>query len=51
MGAYINSSSEIGGRVLIGAWVLKGRNTEYILKTGVESMSSDDELSVLVVYW
>ena len=26
MGAYINSSSEISGRALIGAWALKGRN-------------------------
>ena len=31
MGAYmyINSSSEIGGRGLIGAWALKGRNTVH----------------------
>ena len=26
-GAYISLSSEIGGRVLIGAWALKGTNT------------------------
>ena len=26
-GAYINLSSEIGGRALIGAWALKGTNT------------------------
>ena len=26
MGAYISLSSEIGGRALIGAWALKGRN-------------------------
>ena len=27
MGAYISLSSEIGGRGLIGEWVLKGTNT------------------------
>ena len=27
MGAYISMSSEVGGRALIGAWVLKGTNT------------------------
>ena len=32
MGTYINSSSEIGGRELIGAWALKGRNTVFLYK-------------------
>ena len=27
MGAYISMSSEVGGRALIGAWVLTGMNT------------------------
>ena len=31
MGVYIRLSPEIGGRVLIGAWALKGRNTVYVL--------------------
>ena len=30
MGAYISLSSEVGGRALIGAWALKGRNRVYL---------------------
>ena len=30
MGAYISLSLEVGGRALIGAWVLKGTNTVFL---------------------
>ena len=32
MGAYISMSSEVGGRALMGAWSLKGKNTVLIIK-------------------
>ena len=44
MGAYISSSSEKGGKGLIGAWALNGTNTDLNIENQKEVNKSNGHL-------
>ena len=48
MGTNISLSSQIGGRTLIGAWALKGMNTEYRFS---DILTSGGILFILLIFF